>query len=190
LSIETSVCTPNLDASDQLPLDKHVILCGYGVTGHALASMLEREKIPLVIVEMNPKHIKEARENGHRVIYGDAANVEVIHRAGVDRARAVVVSFADPLGLTQIIRVVQQLNDKVMLGVRTRFARDAARFYELGCDVVVMEEWEASEELNRLILERFDVDKEKIEKYIAEIRAKKEIVIEAAIMKSQQGRSS
>lgn len=163
--------------------DKHVILCGYGVTGHALGNMLQEENIPFVLIEMNPKHIQEARKNKINVIYGDAANREIMLRAGVMRASAVVVSFGDSLGLSQIIKLVEKLNPDVTLAVRTRYARDAVKFYELGCDVVVMEEWEASEELNRLILERFEVPKERIEHHIAIIRQKKELVIEEALMR-------
>lgn len=167
----------------------HVILCGYGVTGHALGNMLQEEQIPFVLIEMNPKHIQEARKADILTIFGDAANAEVMHRAGIENARAVVVSFADPIGMSQIIRLVQHMNAEVTLAVRTRFARDAAKFYELGCDVVVMEEWEASEELNRLILEKFSVSKDRIEQHILKIRAKKELVIEEALMKSQLRRS-
>jgi voltage-gated potassium channel Kch len=58
---------------------------------------------------MNPKHIKEARENGMMTLYGDGANLEVMERAGIEKARAVVVSFGDSIGMAQIIRAVEHL---------------------------------------------------------------------------------
>ncbi len=173
-------------ATENEHLKDHVILCGYGVTGKALALMLQEEKIPFLIVEMNPKHIKEARENKMFTLYGDGANLEVIERAGIKNARAVVVSFGDSIGMAQIIRAVEHLNPDVMLAVRTRFVKDAVKFYELGCDVVVMEEWEASEELNKSVLTKFGIPKERIEQHMDRVKQKKELLIEEAIMKSQK----
>ena len=55
------------------------------------------------------------------------------------------------------------------------------KLYELGADVVVMEEWEASHELNRVVLEQLRVPQDRIENHLARIRARKEIAIEEAI---------
>lgn len=162
-------------------LRDHVILCGFGPTGRDLANAFLNEEIPFVILEMNPIKVSEAKKARMKVIYGDAANREVMKRAGILKARAVVVSFPDVLGITQIIRVVQDLNPHLTLAVRTRYEAQMPRLYDLGADIVVMEEWEASHELNRVVLEQLKVTPERIENHLARIRARKEIAIEEAI---------
>jgi CPA2 family monovalent cation:H+ antiporter-2 len=162
-------------------LSGHVILCGFGPTGRDLANAFKTEEIPFVIIEMNPIKVADARKAKLKVIYGDAANREVMRRAGILKAKAVVVSFPDVLGIKQIIRVVQDLNPDVMLAVRTRYEAQMPKLYDLGADVVVMEEWEASHELNRVVLEQLRVPTERIESHLARIRARKEIAIEEAI---------
>jgi CPA2 family monovalent cation:H+ antiporter-2 len=164
-------------------LKGHVILCGYGPTGRDLARAFKAEEIPFVVIEMNPVKVSDAKKANTKVIYGDAANREVMHRAGIARAKAVVVSFPDVLGIKQIIRVVQDLNPDLTLAVRTRYEAQMPQLYELGADIVVMEEWEASHELNRVILEQLRVPPERIENHLARIRARKEIAIEEAIFK-------
>jgi len=161
----------------------HIILCGFGPCGRDLAQTFEEEKIPFILLEMNPSKIKHAKEQKLHVIYGDATNREVMHRAGIRQARAVIVSFSDPIGLAQIIRVVQNLNPDTLLVVRTRFEREVAHLYELGADIVVMEEWETSHELNRVLLNHFEIPEEKIKHHLERIRARKELVIEQAIFK-------
>ena len=118
-----------------------------------------------------------------KAIYGDAANQEVLKRVGISRARAVIVSFPDPLGITQIIRVVQALNPDVTLAVRTRYEGQMPQLYELGADIVVTEEWEASHELNRLVLGQLDIPKERIEYHLGRIRSHKELAVEDAIFR-------
>jgi len=161
----------------------HVILCGFGPPGHDLAIAFQEEKIPFVLVEMNPNRVKHAREMGVSVIYGDAANEGVMRRAGIDRARAVVVSFGDSLGMEQIIRVVQRLNSGVTMVVRTRYEQDVAHLYDLGADVVIMEEWEAGHELNRVVLEMLNIPPVNQKSHLERIIARKELMIEEAILK-------
>lgn len=165
-------------------LSNHVVLCGFGPTGRDLAAAFQEEKIPFVIIEMNPSRMREAKKMHMKTVYGDAANQEVLKRVGIDRARALVVSFPDPLGTTQIIRVVQGLNPNVILAVRTRYEGQMPRLYELGADIVVTEEWEASHELNRLVLGQLAVPKERIEYHLSQIRSRKEIAVEQVIFRS------
>ena len=164
-------------------LHNHVILCGFGPTGRDLATAFMEEKIPFVIIEMNPAKIREAKKMHMKALYGDAANQEVLKRAGITRARSIIVSFPDPLGMTQIIRVVQDLNPDVTLAVRTRYAGQMPHLYELGADIVVTEEWEASHELNRLVLGELDIPEARIEHHLERIRARKEVAVEEAIFR-------
>ncbi|MBU9888793.1 MAG: cation:proton antiporter [Candidatus Omnitrophica bacterium] len=165
-------------------LHDHVILCGFGPTGLDLAKALREEGVPFVIIEMNPIKMREAKAMQMRAVYGDATNREVLRRAGVHRAKAVVVSFPDPLGMVQIIRVVQGLNPEVLLAVRTRYEAQMSRLYELGADIVVTEEWEAGHELNRLVLSQLDISQERVEHHLARTRSRKELAVEEAIFKS------
>jgi CPA2 family monovalent cation:H+ antiporter-2 len=164
-------------------LHDHVILCGLGPTGRDLAAAFQEEKIPFVIIEMNPAKIREAKKMHMKALYGDASNQEVLKRAGIVRARSVVVSFPDALGMNQIIRVVQDLNPELTLAVRTRYGSQMPGLYELGADLVVTEEWEASHELNRLVLGQLDVPAERIEYHLNRIRSRKEVAVEEAIFK-------
>ncbi|MCM8775076.1 MAG: cation:proton antiporter [Candidatus Omnitrophica bacterium] len=161
----------------------HIILCGFGPSGRDLAMTFREEKLPFVVIELNPTSIKEARAFGMDVIYGDAANEEVMKQAGIQFAQAVVVSFGDPIGMMQIIGIVERLNPNVLLVVRTRFEKDVPKLYEAGADRVVMEELEASFELNRIVLEHFGIPKENIERHCERIQIRKELFIETAILK-------
>jgi len=168
--------------ADVADLRDHIILCGFGPTGRDLALTFQEEKIPFILLEMNPQKVKEARKTFMQAIYGDAANEEALKHAGIGRAKSVVVSFHDPLGIAQIIRVVQRLNPNLLLVVRTRFERDVARLYDLGSDIVVIEEWEASHELHRTVLEHVGVPPEKVKIHLKRITARKELIIDEAIL--------
>jgi monovalent cation:H+ antiporter-2, CPA2 family len=161
----------------------HIVLCGYGTAGQDLAGALTLENVPFVVIEMSPMNIEKAR--GHRVpvLYGDAMNESVLHEAAVARAKAVVISFGDASGIAMIIRAIQKLNPETMIVARCRYERDVAWLYELGADVVVMEELEVSSELTRVILDKVGLAEELIHTHMLRIRARKEFLVEQNILK-------
>ena len=72
----------------------HVIVCGYGRTGQSVARLLKRAGIPFVALDVDPKLVKVAAQAGENVVFGDASRREVLHAAGIGRARALVVAYA------------------------------------------------------------------------------------------------
>ncbi len=162
--------------------ENHIILCGYGTAGQDLAAALLLEKIPFLIIEMNPVNIAKARKHGLPVLYGDAMNEAVLHEAAVEKAKAIVISFGDASGLAVMIPMIQNLNPKILTVVRGRYERDIAHLYELGADVVIMEELEVSAELTRVILEHLQINHEIINTHIQRVRLRKEFLVEQNIL--------
>jgi CPA2 family monovalent cation:H+ antiporter-2 len=171
------------DSQTREAMKGHVLLCGYGIAGRDVAYALNEEQVPVVVIDMSPRHVKLAREAGLSALYGDAANGEVLKKAGIERAKAVILSSGDQTALAEIIKLIERMNPEVSLIVRTRFERDVSRLYELGADLVVMEELEVSLELTRAALGHLGVEKEKAEGYMKTIRARKEFLIEQAIFR-------
>jgi CPA2 family monovalent cation:H+ antiporter-2 len=110
----------------------HVIVCGYGRSGQALAQFLEREKIAVIALDSDPERVRQAAAAGDSVVYGDAARREVLVAAALSRATAVVVSFADTHKALAIIAHVRELRPEVPVVVRTFDDSDVARLREAG----------------------------------------------------------
>ena len=72
-----------------------MIVCGYGRSGQNLARLLEQEEIACIALDLDPQRVKEAAAAGESVVFGDAARREVLMAAGLMRAKALVVSYAD-----------------------------------------------------------------------------------------------
>ena len=73
----------------------HVIICGYGRSGQNLARLLEAEDIPFIALDSDPQRVREAAADGGSVVFGDARRREALIAAGLAKARAVVITFAD-----------------------------------------------------------------------------------------------
>ncbi|HTS84066.1 MAG TPA: cation:proton antiporter [Usitatibacter sp.] len=122
----------------------HVIVCGYGRSGQALAHFLEREKIPVMALDSDPERVREAAAAGDSVVFGDAARREVLVAAAISRASAVVVSFADTPKALSIIAHVHALRPELPVIVRTFDDTDVGRLKEAGAAEIVAEVVEGS----------------------------------------------
>ncbi len=74
-------------------MDNHVILCGYGRIGREIAEQLNREGVPLLVVEMDPERREEAEDQGLAVLMADATLDETLLEAGIRRCRSLVAAL-------------------------------------------------------------------------------------------------
>jgi len=122
----------------------HVVICGFGRVGQNIARVLEQTGFEYIALDLDTYRVREGRQAGDPVMYGDAGQLEVLQNVGLARARCVVITFANPAVSLRILRAVRGLRDDVPVLVRTQ---DDLRLEELqaaGATEVVPETFEAS----------------------------------------------
>lgn len=125
-------------------LQEQVIICGYGRMGQALARFLEQEGREYVALDLDPLRVREARNAGERVHYGDSTRREMLLSAGLMQAGALVVSYADTASAMKILEQVRQLRPGLPVLVRTRDASELDQLRALGATEVFPETLESS----------------------------------------------
>jgi CPA2 family monovalent cation:H+ antiporter-2 len=122
----------------------HVVICGFGRVGQNIARVLEQTGFEYLALDLDTYRVREGRQAGDPVMYGDAGQLEVLQNVGLARARCVVITFANPAVSLRILRSVRALRADVPVLVRTQ---DDLRLEELqaaGATEVVPETFEAS----------------------------------------------
>ena len=118
---------------------KHVIICGYGRSGQSVARFLRQEKVTLIALDADPERVKQASAGGDAVLFGDASKREVLTAAGLSRAAAVVISFADTHAAMTILTHIKQLRPDVPVIVRTFDDTDIDKLKDAGASEIVAE---------------------------------------------------
>jgi CPA2 family monovalent cation:H+ antiporter-2 len=131
-------------AQRAIATDKHVVICGYGRSGQHLGKMLDQEGIPFVALEFDPDLVREAAAAGESVVYGDAARREALVAAGLSRASALAITYADTNSALKVLHHVQQLRPDLAVIVRTQDDHDLERLTRAGATEVVPEVLEGS----------------------------------------------
>jgi CPA2 family monovalent cation:H+ antiporter-2 len=131
-------------AARTMARQEHVIICGFGRSGQNLARLLEKEEIPFIALEVDPQRVREAAADGSSVVYGDAGRREALIAAGLAKARAIAVTFADTATALKILHHVQQLRHELPVIVRTVDDAELDRLTKAGATEVVPELLEGS----------------------------------------------
>ena len=149
---------------------KHVIVCGYGRSGQNLARLLEAEGISFVALDADPERIRAVAASGASVVYGDASRREVLVAAGLSRAQAVVVTYADVHSSMAILRHVRELRPELPVVVRTIDDTHVDALKAAGAAEVVSEVMEGSLMLASHALMLLGVPLSQVLKRIREVR--------------------
>lgn len=143
----------------------HIVIAGYGVIGAMVGHSAKLCEISYDTIEMDYTIVEEQSRRGVPIFYGDATQEASLLKANLPAARVFVVAIPDPLGAARAIAVARRLNPNVHIVARVRYVRDMSRLYQLGANVIVSEEVEASIKIFSAVLSHYGVSDEMIEEF-------------------------
>ncbi len=162
--------TPDAGAAELPPVSGHVIIAGYGLNGRNLARVLRAAGIPYRIIELNIESIRVGKKKGEPIIYGDGTRREVLHAAGIEGARVLVVAISDATATRRIAALAREMNPDMHIIVRTRFVSEMNGLYALGVQQVIPEEFETSLEIFARVLREYGLSRQYIQQQVEMIR--------------------
>jgi CPA2 family monovalent cation:H+ antiporter-2 len=131
-------------AATTMARQDHIVICGFGRSGQNLARLLDREDIPFIALDADPQRVREAAGFSGNVVYGDAGRREALLAAGVQKARALAITFADTAMALKILHHVGEIRPELPVIVRTIDDADIERLLKAGAAEVVPEVQEGS----------------------------------------------
>jgi len=133
-------------------LDGHIVLCGYSGLGEDVVDQLSDEKKPFVVVEKDATKLEELNERGYTALEGDFTDINVLRKAGVEKASAVV--FCAETDITNLMGILaaRKINKDVTIISRAREDFSVTKMQRAGADLCIIPELVAGLELgNKLV---------------------------------------
>ena len=130
-------------AVQSIESDRHVVILGYGRNGQRLARLLEAEGIRYIALDLDPERVREAALAGDTVVFADCSRREALTAAGLARAAAVVITFADADASIRVLANIHALNPAIPVIVRAREESEIDRLHAAGASEVVPEALES-----------------------------------------------
>jgi CPA2 family monovalent cation:H+ antiporter-2 len=139
------------------PLRGHVVICGLGQIGSAIAVVLERRGLRWAAVDLDQRIVQRGRQRGDAVLLGDAGLPAVLDQLGLKGARAVVIAVPDALTTRRIVDYVRQVNPQLTIVARAHNLEERDFLLGRGVSVAIVGELETAAEMARVTLQRFGV---------------------------------
>jgi CPA2 family monovalent cation:H+ antiporter-2 len=149
----------------------HLIIVGFGFTGRTVSKAAKAAGIPYIIVEANPETVKQEKQKGENIHYGDATLEAILEHAGVKNARVLIIGISDAAATGKIVEISKQLNPNICIIAKVRDLQEMKHLNALGADEIIPVQYETSVEIFVRLLEKYLVPREDIEKLVNEVRA-------------------
>jgi len=115
----------------------HYIVCGVGSTGIHVVNELRAMGEKLVCIDQRTTVLEELEREGVLTLHGDATDDEVLHKAGIARARGIVTAMDDDKTNMFVVVTARQTNPNLRIVTKAVFPSAVAKLRRAGADAVV-----------------------------------------------------
>ena len=121
-------------------LSGHVIICGFGRNGQQAALTLKIHNVPFVILEKNEERMGRISADHPTLIFllGDATEDEVLKRAGIENARALITALPEDADNVFIVLSARAMNNTIQIISRASDYSSILKLKKAGANNVIM----------------------------------------------------
>jgi monovalent cation:proton antiporter-2 (CPA2) family protein len=113
-----------------------VIIAGFGRFGQVISRVLSGLRIRATLIDHDPNQVELVRRFGNPAYYGDATRLDVLERAGLARARLLIVAIDDGAAALRMVQQVRRRYPNLAVVARAHARTDAYEYMDLGVPAV------------------------------------------------------
>ncbi|WP_427980695.1 monovalent cation:proton antiporter-2 (CPA2) family protein [Agarivorans sp.] len=137
---------------DEIDEKGTVIIAGIGRFGQIVNRFLTANGISTVVLDHQAGQVELMRKINIKSYFGDASQPELLHTAGIEEAKLMVVTIDDKQRVRNIVKYVKQHHPHVCLMVRAFDRGHAYELRSLGADHVITEAYYSALEMGGRVL--------------------------------------
>lgn len=115
-------------------LSGHYVVAGLGRVGRRAVEELEEAKAPFVVVDPSEPVGEVARERDYPLVQGDATEDEVLERAGIQRAKGLIVTTNNDATNIYVVLSARILNPNLFIVARADDESSVPKLLRAGAD--------------------------------------------------------
>lgn len=116
-----------------------VIIAGFGRFGQIIGRLLLANGCQITVLDHSPGQIELLRRFGWKVFYGDASRMDLLHAAGAERARLLVIAIDEREKILEIVELAHKHFPHLKILARAIDRRHAYELIRRGVDVIQRE---------------------------------------------------
>jgi len=121
-------------------MHQHVIVCGFGRNGQQAARTLKVHNVPFIVVEKREEMIERHVADHPDLVYllGDGTEDDVLKKAGVERAKALITALPTDSDNVFIVLTARSVNPTIRIISRASNMASQPKLIKAGADSVIL----------------------------------------------------
>ena len=124
-----------------------VILAGFGRFGLTVGRILIANGIKVTILDNNPSNVETLRKYGFKLYFGDITRPTMLEKAGIEKARLLILSMAEHENALKVAEVVRKKYPHVKILARANDIFHVFEYLNLNINKVQRENFHSAAEL-------------------------------------------
>ncbi len=156
-----------LQEADEITSDAKIIIAGHGRFGGIVSRALLAADYQTTVVDYSNEQLAMLRKFGLNAYYGDATRPDLLHAAGIDEAKVLVIAIDNKEAATELARHMHEHHPQVHVVAR---AIDRWHVYDLwaaGCRDIIRETYDSSIRAARSAFEALGHERSEAESLIS-----------------------
>ncbi|SMC93273.1 monovalent cation:proton antiporter-2 (CPA2) family protein [Primorskyibacter flagellatus] len=138
---------------DEIDEQGPVIIAGIGRFGQIVNRLVQSSGFKTVVLDHDMQTIQLMRRFGFKGFFGDPTRPDVLHAAGLEDARVLVVALDDPKATTTLVTYARNMRPNLHIIARARDRTHVYHLYRAGANDIVRETFDSSLRAGRYALE-------------------------------------
>jgi CPA2 family monovalent cation:H+ antiporter-2 len=138
---------------DEIDSSGPVIIAGIGRFGQVVNRLVRSSGFDTVVLDHDLTAIQRMRRFGIKAFLGDPGRPELLHAAGLAKARVLVAALDNPEATTRLVAFARRERPDLHIIARARDRTHVFRLYQAGADDIVRELFDSSLRAGRYVLE-------------------------------------
>jgi CPA2 family monovalent cation:H+ antiporter-2 len=152
ISRRLAVRAPTQEA-DEIDEQQPVLIVGIGRFGQVVNRLVNASGFKTTVLDSDLETIELIRKFGFKTFFGDPTRPDLLHAAGLDEAKVLVVAIDDDKAAVQLVQYARSRRPDLIIIARARDRTHVFKLYRAGADKIVRELFDASLRAGRYVLE-------------------------------------
>jgi CPA2 family monovalent cation:H+ antiporter-2 len=152
--------------ADEIDEQGQIIIAGAGRVGGVVQRIMRASGYSMTVIDFNSTHLENLRRFGVRIYYGDATRPDLLHAAGIESAKVLVIAIDDRDQITELTRYVSEHHPHVHIVARAVNRHHVYDLWAAGCRDIVRETYDSSLRMGRSVFEAMGFEREPAEELV------------------------
>jgi len=166
------VIAPRFAAQDDREMDQidehsPIVIAGHGRVGGIVSRILRSCGMAPTVIDFSAAQLEFLKVFDVQAYYGDATRPDLLHAAGIEKAKLFVIAINGKEQITELVRYVSHHYPDVHIVARAIDRTHVYDLYSAGCRDIIRETYDSSLRMGRSAIESLGYTRDQAERIVA-----------------------